>query len=278
MWAASNDSVRALMLLGSRARLDQPADEWSDTDLLIISTDPQRWLDDGAWLEQIGPVILTFVEATELAGLHERRVLFDGAVDMDLVLVPVDRTDEVLGAEGALPVLARGYRLLVDKDDALDGLSERVAAADPSAIHAAAPWPADPSVVANAMNDYLYHCVWATKKLRRGELAVAVDCQNGHQATTLRRFVEWQAKARSDGRANTFYDGRFLERWAAPTTIKGLEVAYAHYDAGDMGRAILGGLDLFREVATEVATSVGVAYPDAGHAWVRSWITRTSGT
>ena len=261
--------------LGSRARIDIPADEWSDTDLLVFTTDASRWLGDGRWLDDIGRVVLTFVEPTALAGLLERRVLFDGAVDVDMVIIPIDAIENVISDAGAIPVLARGYRLLVDKDDRFGDLAGRAAAADARAIHGAAPWPPTAEEVSNLIRDYLYHCVWVTKKLRRGELAVAVSCQNAYQGATIRRFVEWQAGARSNVATNTYYDGRFLERWADPETVTGLTVTQAAYDVDDLGRSIVESMELFRGLASEVADAVRVAYPGEAHAWIRNWVRGT---
>lgn len=257
-------------MLGSRARRELPADAWSDTDLVAFSTDAERWLGSGSWLDELGDVVMTFTEVTGLNGILERRVLFADATDVDLVLVPVERTDEIVAADTTLPVLARGYRLLVDKDGRFDDLAERVAAADPTAVHSAAPWPPSPAVVANEIANYLYHCTWTAKKLRRGELAVAVGCHNGFQARTLLRFIEWQAKARSRGEATTYYDGRFLERWAAPETVAALGPSQARHDPDDLARSIVAGLALFGDVAREVADAIGVEYPEAAHAWTRT--------
>lgn len=220
---------------------------------------------------------MTFTEPTGLDGLRERRVMFADGTDVDLVPVPVERTDAVLSHDAALPVLARGYRLLVDKDGRFADLPARVATADPTALHAAAPWPPDPGDVINEIHTYLYHCAWTTRKLKRGELAVAVDCHNGFQSYTLRRFVEWQAKARGDGTVNTYYSGRFLERWAVPETVAALSVSQAHHDADDLARSIVGTLDLFGTVAGEVTEALGLDYPQRAHDWTRDYLRRTLG-
>ena len=43
-WAQTDAGVRALLLLGSRARNEEPADEWSDTDLIVVVADPAAFL------------------------------------------------------------------------------------------------------------------------------------------------------------------------------------------------------------------------------------------
>lgn len=235
---------------------------------MAITTEVERWIGSGDWLNELGDVVLTFTEQTELRGLAERRVMFADGTDVDLVPVPENRVDEVVSEGGALPVLARGYRLLVDKDGRFADLPARVATADPTATHTAAPWPPDPPAVLNEVHNYLYHAVWTAKKLRRGELAVAVSCQNAFQGRSMRRFVEWQAKVR-DPATNTFYDGRFLERWAPAETVAGLAVSQSRYESTDCARAIVEGLDLFRTLAREVGAAAGAPYPEGAHAWTR---------
>ena len=274
-WGEAEETIRGLILLGSRARTDTPADEWSDTDVVVFATDADRWLRDAEWVDAFGEPIITFLEETGLEGLMERRVLFDDAVDLDMVIAPVERTEEILSADGALPVLARGHRVLIDKDGRFAGLSERVARADPWAIRAAASWPPDPGDVANLIGDYWYHCAWTTKKLRRGEVATALGCLNGYMARIILRFVEWQAKARSGGAAQTWFDGRYLERWAPPETVEALGRAVAHYDPQDIARSLLASMELFAALGREVAAAAAVPYPEASEAWVRRWVEQT---
>jgi aminoglycoside 6-adenylyltransferase len=58
-WAREQDDLRGVLMLGSRARTDRPADEWSDLDLVLLTTEPQRYLDDDAWLLRFGTPVLT---------------------------------------------------------------------------------------------------------------------------------------------------------------------------------------------------------------------------
>ena len=71
-WAQTDGDVRALILLGSRARVDPPADEWSDTDLIVVVPDPSAFLADASWTARFGSVAVTFVEVTP-HGRSERR-------------------------------------------------------------------------------------------------------------------------------------------------------------------------------------------------------------
>jgi aminoglycoside 6-adenylyltransferase len=43
-WSKDCDDVRGLVIVGSRARVDHPADGWSDLDVIVITTDPDHYL------------------------------------------------------------------------------------------------------------------------------------------------------------------------------------------------------------------------------------------
>ena len=50
-WARSRSDIRGVAVIGSRARaLDHPADQWSDVDILLTTTDPGRYLTTINWL------------------------------------------------------------------------------------------------------------------------------------------------------------------------------------------------------------------------------------
>jgi len=90
------------------------------------------------------------------------------------------------------------------------------------------------------------HAVWATKKLRRGELFIAKSCCDNTMKRLLRQMIEWHARATHGWDYDTWYDGRFLHQWADPRTAAGLREADAHYDADDVRRALFATTDLFR--------------------------------
>jgi hypothetical protein len=54
-WAAGRADVRALLIVGSRARIDTPADAFSDHDFVVVVEDAQPFVDSAAWVAEIGP-------------------------------------------------------------------------------------------------------------------------------------------------------------------------------------------------------------------------------
>jgi aminoglycoside 6-adenylyltransferase len=256
-WASSAENIRAAFIIGSRARTDHPADEWADLDVVVLARDPTLYLASTDWLRGIGTPWLTFLERTPEGDAYERRVLFEGGLDVDFAPTSVASFGQML-SEGLPPVeagmLRRGVRFLVDKE----GLALRLAAADSPQPPAVPPTEVE---FAQAVNDFYYHTVWTAKKLRRGELWWGKSCCDSYLKGLLLQMVEWHARARG---AEAWIRGRFLEEWADPRVVAALPGVYAHYDSEDVWRALLATMDLYRWVAVETAEQLGHAHPSLG--------------
>ncbi len=80
--------------------------------------------------------------------------------------------------------------MVLDKDDLLSRLTGGVPATTPSS----APPPTQEEFLA-LCHDFLYHAVWAAKKLRRGELWIAKSCADGYMKQLLLGMLEWHARS-----------------------------------------------------------------------------------
>ena len=72
-WAKSQSDIRAILVIGSRARRDFPADEWSDLDLMIFATDFEKYLASDSWLDDIGEAWLNL--SLETGRGHPERIV-----------------------------------------------------------------------------------------------------------------------------------------------------------------------------------------------------------
>jgi aminoglycoside 6-adenylyltransferase len=248
-WAREQDDVRALLVVGSHARTDTPADRWSDLDLILIVDDPGPYAEDLSWVEEFGRPVLTFLEDTPV-GERERRVLYETGEDVDFPLFPVTALERLEKSENAAHLLARGYRVLVDRI----GLEERLAQVAASVGQLSRPTQHDHTELAA---DFWYHALWAAKKLRRGEVFTAKGCLDGYMKDRLVTLLEWHARA-VDPSVDTWHAGRFVERWADPGALAALETAYAQYDLRDVARALWETIDLWQGLEEEVASRLGL--------------------
>jgi aminoglycoside 6-adenylyltransferase len=245
-WARGRADVRGAFVLGSQARTDVPADEFSDVDVVLVVAEPAPYTDSADWLEAFGRPLLTFLEPTPVGGLIERRVLFDSGLEVDFTLLPEPSLGAVLGDSDAMGILRRGYRIVYDEV----GLERDLGGVNPS-VDA----PLDAARLAQLANDFWYHALWAAKKLRRGELYVAKQACDGYLKALLVELLA--TDARESGR-EPWQRGRFLERWAEPHDLAELGETYAVYDAPDIARAIKATASMFKRLEAEVSDRRGL--------------------
>jgi aminoglycoside 6-adenylyltransferase len=256
-WAQTRDDLRAILMLGSRARAERPADEWSDLDLVLVTTDPRLYLNDTAWLEHLGHPLLTFREQTGTGEGTERRTLFEGGLDVDFVPIPVELMRQIASGMWPADVVAtirRGMRVLLDKDGLTVGLPQ--------------PPPEEPAALPTAEHfselvaDFWYHALWTAKKLRRGELWTAHECCDAYMKWQILSLIEWHAHATRGPQFDTWHKGRFLEQWADPRAVEGMRSAFGRHDATDVHRALLATMELFGWLGRETAQALGLTYSE----------------
>jgi aminoglycoside 6-adenylyltransferase len=255
-WAESQPVVRAMLLVGSRARLHPPADEWADLDFEVFATACEEFLSNTAWLDQLGEVWTTVVvDEPGEDGEQAVLALFDGGykVDFHFQLAPKLRQ---LAKEDALPEpFLRGYQIVVDKD----GLAGQMPSAPGSPPARDRPTP---ERFANLVSTFWYGTVYVAKQIRRRNLWV-VKFRDWTMKEQLLTMMEWHAGAFQGWDTDTFNDGHFLKVWTKANTWEALHAAFGRFDARDSWAALAATMDLFRRLATETAGLLGYVYPHA---------------
>ena len=264
-WADKQDNVRAVLMVGSRARADHAADQWSDIDVVVLTKDVRRYRDSTDWLDEIGTVWVTHLEKTATGDGVERRALFADGVDVDFILVPHDEMARLTQDPGVADTIRRGLRVLIDKDRMMSRITL------PMSYRTVYQPPTEAQFL-NVVNDFWYHAVWTTKKLLRGELWVAKTSCDGYMKNLLLTMLEWHTRATKKQNYDTWFGGRFLEEWADPRAVEKLREAYSSYDAADVQRALLATMQLFRWLATETADSFTYDYPGGVDTSVTAWV------
>ena len=248
-WARVQDDVQAVILLGSQARAEHKADQWSDIDVVLIADDPDRYLGSSDWLEDLGSSLVTVVEPWALGGGLERRVLFRSGMDVDFAFVPtaVARDLVAMTTDPAVQrVLGRGIRVLVDKTDFINAALDGIAYSGPLSE------PPSQAEFENVSNDFWYHVILAAKKLRRGEVWVAKATCDCHLKKLVVEMLAWKTQLTAPG-VDTWHEGRFLEQWAAPHLLEAFRAAHARYGAVDVGRALRSTAELFVRIEEDCA-------------------------
>ena len=253
-WALTQPAIRAVIVIGSQARSDHAADEWSDLDLVAFASETDLYLHDAAWLSVFGNVIAAYSDSF---GENDREwiALYADGCKLDIGLLSIDpaAAPTLQAALDRFPyptVLQRGVRVLIDKSDVPTELR-----LPPLEL------PRPPSAAEfNALINHLWlDALRAAKFLHRSDLWRAKQLCDGVLKQHLLTLLEWQAAAHKDQR-DSWYDGRFLSEWADREALKAVPGTFAAYAAEDLARALYATLDLGRRLARDVATQLGYAY------------------
>ena len=249
--AESDDSIKAVIAIGSTTRKDIVADEFSDLDLFIITDDAESWL-RGKNPEKLGNVRISFVEPT-LGGGEERRCIFEDSLDVDMIVLTPERFDAVVKEGIASWVCNRGYKVLYDTMGFEKLMAQYIKCEVGSADISEAEYK-------NRINDFYFHIIWASKKILRGEFWSGKMCLDAYLKGHLLRIME--AYTTCKYHTDTWHDGRFLDRWADSETKNELKNCFAHYERDDMVSALKATFKLFTRLAGELADMKGYPFPE----------------
>lgn len=125
-WATSQPRLLAVALVGSYAR--GTASEDSDIDLVLITTDPQHYLQDDQWLAVFGPVRSVTLEDWGL--VQSRRVFYADRLEVEFGITTPQWTATDPVDEGTQQVLLDGVRILYDPQGLLRAVLEAIQADD----------------------------------------------------------------------------------------------------------------------------------------------------
>lgn len=256
--AKKDEDIKAIILIGSSTRDTVKADEYSDLDIIIATCNTEKWL-YGDYPKQLGNVKISFVEAT-LGGGKERRILYEGSLDVDMIIFTPAQFETAIKDGVASWVMNRGYVVMYDSAGYSELLEKYVSH---EIIHTdLSEWE-----FGNIVNDFFFHTVWASKKILRGELWSAKMCIDAYLKNYLLKIIEVYSASKHD--VDVWHDGRFLDRWAENEILMDLKRCFAHYDKEDMVAALLATEELFSKLASQVAELKGYQYPDEAADYAR---------
>jgi aminoglycoside 6-adenylyltransferase len=125
------------------------------------------------------------------------------------------------------------------------------------------------------VEDFLSTAPHLAKCLWRQELLPAKWCLDyDMKHNFLRQMLEWRVEIDQDWSLAVGNMGKGLKTHLPPDVWQKLEATYAGADINENWEALLRTLTLFREIALEVADSLGFIYPETMHQGVVEYVTR----
>lgn len=251
-FARQDEELHAVVVVGSTARTDHPADELSDLDLIIVTDDPEKWY-SGAYPDRLGEVCISYLAKT-VNGDPERRVLYKGFLDVDFVALTPEQCKAAILDESAYFLLGRGYQVLYDDS----GVSDLIDPNHNRKAQGTKPVPDEQSFV-QMCQEYYFHTIWVVKKILRKEYWIAATCIDGWLKQPLLDVITLQAE--QEGK-DTWHGGRFLDRWAAPAVTDMLRDCFGRYTQEDLIHALVSSTRLYTYVCRDICARNGYTFPE----------------
>jgi aminoglycoside 6-adenylyltransferase len=259
-WLRTQADIRAALIVGSRARIDPPADHWSDVDFILFVNDIVVYTADSHWLNQFGVVEIATLDHNDRRGDAEWIAVFDDGRKIDVLFAPAQ---PVIDVSSYAVVIQYGARVVFDRDGDLQALVDRV-----RMLEFVPPTPEDFS---QTLQQAWLTALRAAKFARRGDLWRAKHSCDGALKQAMLRLLEWQAHIGHD-HINTWHDGRYLAEWADQVVVDALPATFAAYDRSSIQAALLATIELLHRLAQEIAAHWQFAYPVETAARVVQWI------
>jgi aminoglycoside 6-adenylyltransferase len=279
VWAESRNDVRAALVVGSHGRTNNhPADEWSDVDVLFITTKPRSYTENNAWMHEIGSLWTGVMSPEETFGglwpVFCGFSVYEDGLTVDFFILSNARTEwmtRVVRLLDRYPGLRRrlpdsiaslgaevgeffhlGVRVLLDKDGLVERLRQAILA-----VPVTSPPPPSQQAFQHDIDDFWIGPPKVAANLRRGQLMAAMRTLESGKRRLL-KWIEWHARAKSGWKEDgILYIPKWIDRWADPRALEVLPRIYARYDADEMWLALLEMMDLYCWLTAETADLLG---------------------
>ena len=260
-YSESDDDIKAIVAIGSSTRSDVKADEYSDLDLFIVTSDTEPWF-SGEYPKRFGNVNISFIEDT-LGGGKERRCIYDEDKDVDMIVLTPEQFEVAIKEGVAQWVMNRGYAVLYDSMDFTGLLDKHI-------THSVTSPSMSEDEFVNMVNDFYFHNIWAYKKLKRGEIWSAKTCVDSYLKRYLLRMIELYCSKVSG--VDVWHDGRFIDRWADKEILADIKECFAHYDKDDIKKALINTHALFARITKKLAEVERYEYPIGAEKCARAYL------
>lgn len=270
-WATELDLVRAVLLTSTRAIPGARIDVLSDYDVILIVSDIHPFVNDHAWLNDFGDVLVVYWDPIYPDPVFKiprcaNVTQYAEGLKIDFNLWPVALFQQIVAAPTLLAELDAGYRVLLDKD-------QLTVALHPPTFTAYVPQLPSLLTYQTLINDFLSDAPYVAKCLWRDELLPAKWCLDyDMKHNYLRQLLEWRVEIECGWSIPVGFLGKGLKHRLPADIWAQVEQSFAGASIVDNWDALACTLALFRHVAIEVGAQLGYAYPDDLHQRVCAYV------
>jgi aminoglycoside 6-adenylyltransferase len=248
--ARSDERVRVVLLLGSRADANAKKDILQDFDIVYLVNDYESFLADKTWIDVFGerlimqlPDEMTIGDKGEHA--YHYLMLFKDGNRIDLALFPAEKWP----AQGKPD---EPYKVLLDKDNLFEIQS--------STSNHFTIQPPTQKEFADCCNEFWWVSTYVAKGLWRNEIIYANAMMEGPVRSMFLQLIEWHIGAESGFSDTAGKNGRHIKRCVSPELYQKILLTYPGSKKENVWEALFLMAALFDELATAIAMKLSVFY------------------
>jgi aminoglycoside 6-adenylyltransferase len=261
----AND-INYLGLFGSSTNNENLNDEYSDIDVILVTTNLAKYFENENWLNSIDEVWMTFTESEPHLNYWERRCVFKNGLDVDFLLI--DKSKLISNSDNfpvAKNIFHKTAQVIIDKDNTTEYMKKIILEKNgfcfPSQLE-----------FNNLVNDFYYHYLWTCKKCLRGEYWTALQYINRYLKKRTLKMLEWYEHSVNGKEYYTFYDGRYIEKWIDKKLVNNLSLIFSSYGKENILKALNENEKLFTQISTKTAEINGYAFPNLQKQKLCEWV------
>lgn len=249
--ANEHKKVRAVAMNGSRVNKNAPVDRFQDYDIVYLVDDFDYYINHPNWIDIFGermimqtPMDMPLFPSTEKDVFNYLMLFVDGN-RIDLTIIPIEKKDEYCKQDSLT-------KILLDKDKLMTQIPE---ATDQDY------WVGKPSMefYHDCCNEFFWVIPYVVKGLQRQEILYAIDHMNIIHKMIL-TMVEWKAGIDTEFTVSVGKNFKYLEKYVSEDIWSKLMKTYPSGDYDEVWKSLHTAIELFEEVAKDVANKQGFRY------------------
>ena len=243
-WAENNESIRGLILTGSRANSLDKIDFLSDYDIAVFGTGFE-FIENNAWLINFEKRWICVHDKFDLVGyeIPTRLVIFKGTTKVDFSFHPMSVIDGITNSKELPDGFKNGFKILLDKDSIL------IKWAQPTGGGFLVNKPSQEEFDKN-VNEFWFEIYHVAKYLTRNDLWAA-NFRNWAAKEALLEMMQWQQSAKCQWSLSPKPNGKDMKSWIDPKVLERLRPCFGTLEKGSMSIALEKTIQLYREVSND---------------------------
>jgi aminoglycoside 6-adenylyltransferase len=268
-WAEKKETIRGVILTGSRAGKSGSPHRFSDYDVAMFGNNFDFIKDDG-WLNEFRKFWVCIHDQFQLleTEIPTRLVLFNNELKVDFSFLPIKILNAIIAAQELPDEFNIGYTILLDKDNLLRRLPA------PAFRGFGVKRPCEAAFGKN-VDEFWFEVFHVAKYLSRNDLWTAKFRDFSTKALLL-QMLQWNQGSKREWAFSPKPNGKEMKEWIDTKTWERLHSCFGSFDSGNSWKVLESTVQLYRDVALETSILLHYTYNQSLDVRITKFIKQTN--